>query len=239
MLAYEYLVYLFPLLAVSGLAIALFFGDRKKRGLYLILLLFMLAALAGAWPRFDAIHLLYTVFFSVAGLAAIRVEFRGRLSPALQRNSLRAFYALLIPGILYQSGMIFSMFTSPAWQCPDRPHFRHIYFQAADWRKRERQAGAIAALAPERPFILSAQAGFYYLAANLKNPTPFDFPLVTAFGRNGEQELIAGIRKGWSVPILYDPYIEKWGPMQPLRLQTAIKSAMRPDTTLGKFVLYR
>ena len=45
-------------------------------------------------------------------------------------------------------------------------------------------------------FLATPEAGFYYLLADVPNPTPFDYPLATAFGRTGQEELAARIRRG-------------------------------------------
>ena len=38
--------------------------------------------------------------------------------------------------------------------------------------------------------LVVPEAGFYYLVTGLANPSPFDYPLATAFGRHGLELLV-------------------------------------------------
>ncbi len=48
----------------------------------------------------------------------------------------------------------------------------------------------------ETLFFLSPSAGLYYLLTERENPTPFDYPLVTAFGFEGQVQVRAQIERG-------------------------------------------
>ena len=48
----------------------------------------------------------------------------------------------------------------------------------------------------ETLFFLSPSAGLYYLLTERENPTPFDYPLVTAFGFEGQAQVRAQIERG-------------------------------------------
>ena len=57
---------------------------------------------------------------------------------------------------------------------------------------------------PGRTFLLVPDAGLYYLITGMRNPTPYDYPYVTAFGRNGEAQTAAAIRRGEITKVLID-----------------------------------
>ena len=76
----------------------------------------------------------------------------------------------------------------------DIPHFRGIKVPEATHTRVHAEAGLLSSLAAGQPmFLIGPNAGFYYLAANLRNPGAFDFPYVSVFGRAGQGEVIARI----------------------------------------------
>lgn len=64
----------------------------------------------------------------------------------------------------------------------------------------------------ETLFFLSPSAGLYYLLTERQNPTPFDYPLATAFGFEGQAQVRAQIERGEIEWVCWKPL-----PGQPLR----------------------
>ncbi|HSX37788.1 MAG TPA: hypothetical protein VLE95_03045, partial [Chlamydiales bacterium] len=67
-------------------------------------------------------------------------------------------------------------------------------------------------------FFLSPFAGFYYLALEIPNPTPFDFPFVTAFGKKGEMEVISQLARGEIQLVIVDKELNSENHLQPTQL---------------------
>ena len=65
-------------------------------------------------------------------------------------------------------------------------------------------------------FLVVNTAGFYYLVSGLQNPVPLDFPSVNALGPDGQDDLIAAIRRA-QIRIVCVP--TKPGASTPLRLE--------------------
>jgi len=57
-------------------------------------------------------------------------------------------------------------------------------------------------------------AGFCHVIIGMKNPTPYDFPYSTAFGRNGQEEVVASLAQGRS-PFCVDPAEDINAPLFP------------------------
>lgn len=91
--------------------------------------------------------------------------------------------------------------------------------------------------AGRRVLVLRSDAAQWYLALDLRNPTPYDYPLASTFGRAGQEDVAARLRRSdieWCLMAPADA-----GPLTPERLEEAVRSRMDPvlDTALG--VLYR
>jgi hypothetical protein len=91
--------------------------------------------------------------------------------------------------------------------------------------------------AGRRVLVLRSDAAQWYLALDLRNPTPYDYPLASTFGRSGQDLIAARLRRSdieWCLMAPADA-----GPLTPDRLEEAVRSRMDPvlDTALG--VLYR
>ena len=91
--------------------------------------------------------------------------------------------------------------------------------------------------AGRRVLVLRSDAAQWYLALDMRNPTRYDYPLASTFGRAGQEDVAARLRRSdveWCLMAPADA-----GPLTPDRLEEAVRSCMDPvlDTALG--VLYR
>lgn len=90
--------------------------------------------------------------------------------------------------------------------------------------------------AGKRPLLITNDAGGLYLAAGLRNPTPFDLPASTALGRHGEDHLIAALAAGRFPVVCVN---DDWpGGAAPSRLIAFVRRHRQPGTDLGSCVLY-
>jgi hypothetical protein len=85
-------------------------------------------------------------------------------------------------------------------------------------------------------FFLTPAAGFYYLATGIPNATPFDYPFITTFGKNGMQELMQTLTQH-SFKIFIDPHR---GKLWPTLLENFVTKNFTPTPlfTQNSFTLY-
>ena len=69
-------------------------------------------------------------------------------------------------------------------------HMRGVAMDSASQRATVRDVTALRALTGGSVFIVRADAAFYYLAGNLRNPTPYDFAARSDFGGDGEEGVV-------------------------------------------------
>jgi hypothetical protein len=86
---------------------------------------------------------------------------------------------------------------------------------------------------------MSRYAGFYYLITGLKNPTPFDFTYSTAFGRKGQQQVVASLAQRRILFLCIDTEEDRGGPLFPQLIRTYVDQSMDRYRDLGICVLYR
>ena len=83
--------------------------------------------------------------------------------------------------------------------------------------------------------LLVPDAGFRYLTAGLQNPTPFDFPLVTTFGRDGERRVVDDLASGRIERVCIGPDLSD---LEPTQIVTYVRATMRTEARLGFCTLY-
>jgi hypothetical protein len=171
-------------------------GDR--RGLT-VLGLFSGAALMGLYPRaaipqvvtFVPYALLW--LFLLSGRTEKKLPALGRLAEA-SRILMPAGLALVVTALVL---IAFLRLASGQWVWSDLPHYRGTLLP----RSRVEVGREVdAVLGPELRngvvFVAGEWASFYYLAADGRNPTAYDFPLSTAMGLDGERQVIRDIEDG-------------------------------------------
>jgi len=116
------------------------------------------------------------------------------------------------------------------------PHLAHV-------RIAKRREAALASHATAirdasyngQLFLLVPNAGLYYLVSGVRNPTPFDYPLATAFGRDGQALLALGVEFGLIGRACMATVV---GSLAPERLQQAVRNRLRPVADLGPCTLW-
>jgi 4-amino-4-deoxy-L-arabinose transferase-like glycosyltransferase len=90
-------------------------------------------------------------------------------------------------------------------------------------------------------FIIRPDASYYYLTAQLTNPTPFDFPGISDLGRGDQDGVIRLLRRGtvqW-VCVGDPPAPGPGSPTRPLRLEAYVRRAFVYTARLRICDLYR
>jgi hypothetical protein len=147
-----------------------------------------------------------------------------------------ACVAVVLAGAAARLGASTAALVSSSRTWSSLPHLRHVLIPRARETELTAHAAALKSVAPGGSlFLLVPNAGLYYLVSGLKNPTPFDYPLGTAFGRTGEADLevdLATLR----LRQLCMSRVE--GSMAPERLQQAVFARLAPRADLGPCTLY-
>jgi len=210
-----------PMLLVIG-----WFRDRDRT--QLILLLLTVAALASAFPRPDLTHLRIAIPGLVLGAAGCIAQWKRfeRLHRAL------AILGCCLATAYYADAAIAQRRNGP-YQNLHLERMNRISMPSHDAqaflrsvRSLQEHAGTDRSL-----FILHPNAAVYYLASGLRNPTRYDFPLVTTFGPNGQQQLIERIRSREIASICVMPL--PWETLPPEHLIGYIVENLTPGADAG------
>lgn len=231
---YPHSVLLLIPLALAGLLLALALV-RRRRWMLAASLLFVGAALAGVYPRFDIEH---TVYAAPAALIAL-VASASRLPLRRTRYALGLLAGLWLGmGSLLINLSALQRLTSPDYAPARLPHLRGILVSRHEQATLEQRAQQLrAALQQERALLLTPYAAFYYLVSDLPNPTPFDYPLATAFGLHGEHATIAALERGTITSVcLQQPWRSR---LRPPALARYVEHHLIRRRDLGACVLYQ
>ncbi len=235
-----YTLFLWPFPVFAALLIALN-REPGQRRLTAVMAIFVVMGFLGVFPRADLTHLAYAVPELLIGL----IYSWKMLKPSQTNWWVKAIQGGII--LWVGMGMILILTLSVAkikssnYGVSTLPHFRRVLIEdrLIDEIKISASALSEAARRGERPFLISPRAGLFYLVSGTKNPTPFDYPLATAFGRNGQAEVISGIAQGSISSIWVDPQILILPRLRPTRLLVYLRTNMKPGEKLGIFTPYR
>ena len=92
-------------------------------------------------------------------------------------------------------------------------------------------------------FVLLPGASLAYLTSGVRNPTPYDYPLATTFGQDGEDDVVAAARSGrLRRACIAPPRSQEWVGLEPLRptqLESRLRRAMARERDLSFCVVFR
>ena len=200
-------------------------------------LLFALAALAGAYPRLDAPH----VTVAVPALLVLLALSATRLAQGLTARRARVLFASAL--LWVGAGTILLVCTMaaraarPSVVVATLPHVHGVLLDRQRQATLASEAAALRAASGGSAFLLTPEAAGYYLISGVRNPTRYDYPLSTAFGRDGEADVAGAIVRG-ELPYVclgIDPTLV----LSPARLVQAVQQHMIASDPLGPCVLYR
>ena len=194
---YMNILYLAPAIAASLLLVAWLRCKGTIRTLTLVVAVFTGAVMLLAFPRADATHmvLIFPALMPaiVHGWQAARLPFPPRFE-WLFRALVWAWLGVGLGFLVLRpvAGLERGNYCASPFPC-----HQGVLITPAMRAYWESQIQSLRRSAPgKRLFILAYDAGFYYLTLGLQNPTPFDVPAATAFGRHGQKEVIAAIQQG-------------------------------------------
>lgn len=237
--AAQLLAYALPLVLAVGWVLLLLSKRRSGFRLELALGAFFVAAWVGMYPRFDLYHVVATLPLFLWGLVLLaRAVQEHWLASSLGGQS----WALVVRGVAVLA--LLGSLARPLLRLShgelvltSRPHFRGALLPAR-WEQRvQLQAPRLQALAAQAPgFLVSPFAGFWYLVAGIKNPTPFDYPMRTAFGLHGEEQVIRALEAGGVPWVCWER--GTW-PLRPQRLENYLIKGWQVAEDLGECQVYR
>jgi hypothetical protein len=232
--AYWAIGFFLPSLAVGGL-VALAFAARRGRRLDAVpIVAFAAAGAASLYPRFDAPHVAYAAPPLVLLLAYALHDWRARIPRAIFVG-IAAWVGL---AALLMATLPIRLARSPNAELSKLPHLRGAFVQPDEMAGWEQDAARLVTAAhgdSDGLLLLVPDAGFRYLTTGLQNPTPFDFPFVTTFGRNGQQDVVDALASGRIQRVCL---AGEWFGLAPERLVSYVRSTMRPGAELGMCRLY-
>jgi hypothetical protein len=194
---YWQLLYLLPPVAFVALLIAWLRSGTGERDRAVIMLVFTLAATMMIYPRTTLSHLVYATPMLLLGLG---YGLRQLVPDALQTHGKALGTACGLWLLLGAALIIVEPATDLAngdYELSQLSHYHGMPFTNTG-AEYFRTAEKLSELSAEREamLVISLRAGFLYLASGLENPTPFDYPVSTAFGLDGETRVVEAITSG-------------------------------------------
>jgi hypothetical protein len=231
-------VFLLPPIMLVMLAVASVVGTRQQRTNLAIVVVFVGAALVGVYPRADIEHIIYAVPPLMLCLVYAGSVVALRLPISVRRVIHWCLVGWFMLGIgLVGVGGVIRM-TSADYERSTLPHFRGVWLTKREHTTLHRYIITLRSASAGQPlFVLNNNAGFYYLAADLDNPTPFDYPLVTAFGQHGQAELKSAITEGQLKSICMTK--SRRYRLAPYELEKFVAANMEPAQYVRPCVIYQ
>jgi hypothetical protein len=229
---YWALGFFLPCLALLGF-VALLAASRRRATHRLPLLLFAAGSAATLFPRFDAEHVVFAAPPLVLLLAYAAYLWRSRLWPAA-RVAIAAWTAI---AVVLMATLPLRLARSSTANLSTLPHLRGAFVQENDSARWLEEASQLRAAAGTDAslFLLVPDAGFGYLTAGLRNPTAFDFPFVTTFGRDGQRRVVDDIASGRVDRVCM---ARRWFGLEPTRIVNYVRATMRAGARLDVCTLY-
>ena len=228
----------FPALPVVAAALALAAArarDREMRGRLVATGLFAAAIVGNLYPRADAPHLGVTV---PAIVLALVISWHH----LLPRGPARRLTA--VPAVALAALLVVASLAEPPVRLvggsavlADVPHFRGVLVAPGEHEQMRAEGRRLAeARRREGPILtLGSNAAYAQLLGGLESVTPYDYPLVTAFGHDGEEETARAVRSG-RVTAACITTSEKG--LEARRLEAAVRDTLREQADLGLCRLY-
>jgi hypothetical protein len=207
------------------------------------ILAFVVAACLVMIPRATMSYLVFTLPFVLPALGYAAHVLAPKLlaQPARMLGIAGAIWLIIGAALIAHAPVV--RIADGNYAISSLPHLRGIPI-AEDAEVYFRTAERLAAVSGrgEALLVLSTRAGFLYLASGITDPTPYDYPLVTTFGRDGLAETIDALRRGEIGAVCVDhDFSPENDPrrLQPRELLLYVEQMMAPRRDLGACVLYR
>jgi 4-amino-4-deoxy-L-arabinose transferase and related glycosyltransferases of PMT family len=212
-------------------------GTRKDRELSLAVGAFAAAGMAVMYPRADQQHM---IFAAPALLVAMGFCWR-QLDAGRSLTGARVLHGAVLACVcgafaflVVSAGLRVS---SPDYVWSDLPHFRGLLMKSDDYSALASRVRQLALLPKDGGTLLvSPNAGFYYLAVGLHNPTRFDYLSSVTLGSRGSEEVISAIRTGRVKRVCVDH--DTFPGERPRTIERFVTQSMTRASDAGFCILY-
>jgi hypothetical protein len=230
-------IFLTPAIALFSLAMAFAFGEKSKRSRGVIVISLAATSVLTIYPRADADHISFAApGFIIAAIYSWHL-LKPRMAAGLAWLLRIVLWVLILASISLKLMLSYRDVTSTEYVWSNLPHLRYKLLQVDYQAQIQNQARwLIDQTAGEPTLILSPDASLYYLLSGLKNPTPFDFPLLTAFGTSGVSEVKTALAERRIRRVCVTKI--DW-PLAPVELEKYVESRLQLGTKAGSCSLYR
>jgi 4-amino-4-deoxy-L-arabinose transferase-like glycosyltransferase len=206
----EQLQFALPIPAFAALVWSLVRSRSDGLGLSVAVSAFVAASFVGVFPRVDPDHMICAVPALLLGLAwawpRVHLRVNSHWDLALRLAVLLSLGAWACYGSVGNVRWLRNSLQTGTYRFAPWPRYRGVLLRADFIDQANKQAEIMKASATgEEVFILTPPAAFYYHITGLRNPTPFDFPLSTAFGLHGQKEVIELLEKGQICQVCISP----------------------------------
>jgi len=227
---------LLPLLAVVAL-IAIAAAWRRLDARAIPVVAFALVGFASLYPLGDAPHVVTAAAPMLVACAYALHVWSPSAPVGLRRVVTVAIAVVLVPALLLSLARPLRLARSTEANLSSLPHMHGAFDEVAREARFARDARVLAAAGRRdgRLFLLMPDAGFRYLTSGLRNPTAYDYPIVTTFGPTGQQGVIRQLASSrisrtcfgwWTAGLL------------PVRLVSYVRTTMKRGADLGPCALY-
>lgn len=232
-------VFLLPPAAALTAAWALWRRPEAFRGAGVPLLLFTAVAAASILPRADQSHLTAAApVFLVALAYFARAAGRRSVGMLLRLGCVALASVLMVTAPL--------LWLRHGSQVATTAHLRGVVLEPGyESQLLDRALDLRAQIGRGAAFYLFPEASLSYLLTDVPNPTPYDFPLRTAFGTEGTRLLTEELQSGEIGQVCLDPTWGLSGPLpgpfpelQPAELAAWIREELTHVATLATCDLY-
>jgi hypothetical protein len=213
-------------------------SPRSERERLLVVSAFSVAAVVIVFPRFDPTHLGHGVPLLAVGLAYVWSQTGMRAGRPIGWSLALVLGAFFLARYGRSVGPPLSGLSTGSWSLAALPHFRGVPLPVADETRLRDDGRRLTASADRgRLLILTTYPSVLYLVSGVRNPTPFDYPLVTAFGLSGRTRVLAALESGAIGSVCFAPAATE--SQRPRDLEQFVKTRMSRISDLGPCTLYR
>jgi hypothetical protein len=213
-------------------------SKSQRRHIATLLILFNTASFIGVFPRVALSSIIpslpVTLISTIWGLSKIQSAIKTRL--------LHIAYTLCVLwlslGIIAMIGRPIRWILRDTHQFSGIPQFRALFLPKDYLQNLESAADMIHTTAQdESVFFLTPSASVNYLLTGYPNLTPFDYPLLTAFGFDGQEQVIMQIQNGEIDWVCFTSLGEH--PLNPRLLEEFVQTHMILVQNTGLCALYK
>ena len=211
-------------------------NPKNKTG-YMVLL-FAVASFISIFPRADTSHIEFALPLIFIAVAYVWQQCRPLLSKPLYRTLKAAGLLWFAAGLIFLIQPRIQGILDGQFSVSTIPHFHGALMDTDSYEVIDQQSRQLAAHPEIEPiFFVFPNAAFYYLATGFDNPTPFDYPLLTAFGSKGLAQVIDQLSSGMIPAVCFRSIAG--AALEPIPLENYIKDHMLPVQDFGVCVEYR